>query len=186
MLVHRCWCLLQNERQKVWQGPEYQIGWQAPEYQIGFTARRNQNHSNGRTARSRHAGVNMLVHTCWCKHACALFADVQDDMFQQVFSQAVEDVYTGKVPLRCEAGGESMMYCYAAARDRETPTEASEFVRDVSSETRGARDVCALLVVSVPQMRVRSPSHSILAHYCASVFSLTVVHVTQFVNGLDQ
>lgn len=103
-------------------------------------------------------------------------------MLEGVFAQAIQEVYAEKHPLRAEADGESIMYCFCAARDREAPSVASEFVRDVSTETRGATDVCALLVVSVPEMRVRSEKLHIVG---VSVVGVSVCYVLAAVLLLD-
>lgn len=73
---------------------------------------------------------------------------------QRVFAQAVEEVYADTSPLQSGTDGMTIMYCFSASKDRLAPSVASEFVRDISSQSR-AGDVCALLVVSVPEMRVR-------------------------------
>lgn len=80
---------------------------------------------------------------------------MQDKAIEQVFAAAVEEAYDAQHTMRHSADGERVMYCFSAAQDHETPRAAYKFVRDVSSEARGVGDVCALLVVSVPDMRVR-------------------------------
>ena len=79
---------------------------------------------------------------------------MQDKLLQRVFAQAVEEVYADTNPLQAGTDGMTIMYCFSASKDRLAPSVASEFVRDISSQSR-AGDVCALLVVSVPEMRVR-------------------------------
>lgn len=77
-------------------------------------------------------------------------------MLQQVFATAVEGVYSQQQPVRADTDGDTIMFCFSAALDREAPNVVSEFVRDICAETRGDDAVCALLVVSLPEMRVRS------------------------------
>lgn len=80
---------------------------------------------------------------------------MQDKPLQRAFVEAVVGVYSEKHPLHAGTDGLSIMYCFSAARDRQAPSVASEFVRDISRQSH-AEDACALLLVSVPEMRVRS------------------------------
>lgn len=107
----------------------------------------------------------IVVHLHLWEGACA---GMQDNKLQRTFAKAIEEVYSGKSTLRAEADGGSLMYCFCAAQDCEAPRVASDFVRDVAHETRGAYDVCALLVVSVLEMTVRAMQLHVVRCLCCA------------------
>jgi hypothetical protein len=80
---------------------------------------------------------------------------MQDGVLQRVLAEAVDEVYSERMPLRAEGDGASLMYCFVAAHNSHRPRAAERFVLDICAPQRRASDACALLLISIPDMTVR-------------------------------